>query len=271
MTAATLPSGEFLKGVIGRLAGTRLMAVLRVYFDESGTHKGSGALVVAGYLANDRLWDRFDTEWSNLLRREGLAAFHMTDCENLRGEFRGWDESRRRRVVQTVTAIIRRCTWFRIAAAVNLADYQSAASLLRDSLSPYSFCVNECLKRIRRWADERAVDSRIAYVFEQGSPFQGDVNDTMRMAMSDPGLKERYRIGSWVFSDKRDLLPLQAADVYAYECWKELTNRILVADPDQRRDRRKSLSELLRDKHGLFYSYADDLDKFAKEIEANRA
>jgi hypothetical protein len=265
---AYIPSGEFTMAFAGHRANPKLMVLLRAYFDESGTHAGSPAVVVGGYMSNDDQWGRFDVEWAKILSDEGLLAFRMTDCENSRGEFVGWDKDRRRRVLGLALTTIRLRTWARVSVAVNVADFNAAASVVRETCpTPYFLCVSQCIKVMAKWADKYAPNAQIAYVFEQGCPFQSDVHEMMRGIMRDPGLKARHRVASWSFANKRDFLPLQAADIYVYECWKEVTNRLLVLDPAQRRDRRKSLGELLRSQHGLFYVDADDLVPFAQDVQ----
>jgi hypothetical protein len=42
------------------------------YFDESGTHKGSRALCVAGFLARADEWGAFTVEWEDALAELNL-------------------------------------------------------------------------------------------------------------------------------------------------------------------------------------------------------
>lgn len=44
--------------------------------------------------------------------------------------------------------------------------------------------------------------------------------------MSNPEFGTALRLGSLAFGSKRDLLPLQAADILAYETWKEVSNTL---------------------------------------------
>jgi hypothetical protein len=45
------------------------------YFDESGTHGESKALVVSGYVASTDQWSKFDAEWKWAIAAEGLSIF----------------------------------------------------------------------------------------------------------------------------------------------------------------------------------------------------
>jgi hypothetical protein len=48
------------------------VVILTAYFDESGTHSGSEAVAVAGYVSTPDRWERFGQEW-----REALAAYNI--------------------------------------------------------------------------------------------------------------------------------------------------------------------------------------------------
>lgn len=46
------------------------MAKFTAYFDESGTHGDSAALVVSGYVASAEQWLNFDGAWKHLLMKD---------------------------------------------------------------------------------------------------------------------------------------------------------------------------------------------------------
>jgi hypothetical protein len=53
--------------------------MLSAYFDESGTHGGSAAVAIAGYMATCEAWVEFEARWLAILSSFGLENFHMTD------------------------------------------------------------------------------------------------------------------------------------------------------------------------------------------------
>lgn len=61
--------------------------MMEAYFDESGTHSGSPAMCVAGYLFDAEQCRLFDDEWKLMLKRFGLEYFHMAECAAGTGEF----------------------------------------------------------------------------------------------------------------------------------------------------------------------------------------
>jgi len=61
--------------------------MLEAYFDESGTHRGSPVMCVAGYLFDSDQAFRLDQEWGATLADFGLSHFHAVDCAHGKGEF----------------------------------------------------------------------------------------------------------------------------------------------------------------------------------------
>jgi hypothetical protein len=52
---------------------------------------------MGGAIAGPNQWGEQRENWKEILGRYGVKVFHMTDVENRQGEFRGWDEDRKRR------------------------------------------------------------------------------------------------------------------------------------------------------------------------------
>jgi hypothetical protein len=127
-----------------------------------------------------------------------------------------------------------------------------------DDTRPYFWCAIELLKHIARWAGKYAPGQTIAYVFEDGTQGKGQIADALEYVRRHRETWAKYHIASYAFGNKRQVVPLQAADVLAYECFKELTNRRL--QPDRPRPRRRSLVTLLGARHHLFF-----LDRLAIE------
>lgn len=71
-------------------AKERLIFMLHLYLDETGTHEAAGNLGVAGYLAKQEQWDNFNVEWQEALDAYGITLWHQTEFINGWGQFAGW-------------------------------------------------------------------------------------------------------------------------------------------------------------------------------------
>ena len=65
------------------------------------------------------------------------------------------------------------------------------------------------------------INERVAYVFESGSEGAPQVNRVFQANIKDPLQRDNLHLLSLNFKDKRDFLPLQAADILAYELYQE--------------------------------------------------
>ena len=64
------------------------MAIVVAYMDDSGTHRESPAIVVAGCVGLADHWDAFVPRWQSILRAFGVACHHNVDCAHFSGEYK---------------------------------------------------------------------------------------------------------------------------------------------------------------------------------------
>jgi len=209
--------------------------MFEAYFDLS-TAARADALVVAGYIAAGDQWKHFDREWKEFLADEDLTFFHMTDCENRRKEFEGWDEKRKLRAIKRAHGIIKCRTNIAISAGIILPDYQAvlfdAPDVAKELGSPFFLCVNGCLREIAKWIEKyHRKGEPIAYIFEEGDEGKGEIMEMFRKISGDARLKAGCGYESFRFANKRIVTPLQAADINAYESWKHMINQITIPTP----------------------------------------
>jgi hypothetical protein len=243
------------------------MSHFAAYFDESGTH-GSPILTLAGYIATVEQWAEFSREWDELLKQEALTHFHMSKFEARRGEFDGWDNERRLRVQKRLLGIIKRRVTLGVFCAVNLAAYEETMTEFRRTNfgSPYNFCVKLCLAFVSFWAQEYKRKEPIAYVIEHGAGYNKEINRSFADMFASQEWRQIFRLGSLSFVDKKAALPLQAADLLAYEVWKDATNRFLI-EGEKKRPQRKSFTSLMETLHrGTYWGKDEFLRENDREI-----
>lgn len=207
------------------------------YFDASGTHddldkqgRSSPAVTLAGYLATPKQWQSFDRDWKERLDRDNLPYFHaasfvaQTDVFKNRGE---WPKERRDALYQDLIRIIYGNVTYGIGMAVRRADYDrviGAIPLARKVFgSPYTFCSYMCLMTGRDWAQGANYKDSIKYIFEDGDEFISEALDAHTRACKEDNTREFYNfsVGGLTFEDGMKVRPLQAADILAYELYRE--------------------------------------------------
>ena len=86
------------------------MAVLSTYLDGGGSVAGSSSSVftVAGYLATDEQWGRWETDWQAALDRFQVPAANMKQFAQFSAPFEAWkeDDTRRADFLESLANII---------------------------------------------------------------------------------------------------------------------------------------------------------------------
>lgn len=211
------------------------------YFDESGTHAASKALIVAGYVASSEQWVSFEREWRDLLSDANLSGLHMRDFNPSVREFASWrgDRARRDDLRKRVIKVIRKNVRRGFAAAVIMDDYRRIDAKYRMTecfFQPYPLAALNCVNKGEKWRTERGYQDPIQYVFEDGVKGKGVIADALRaFILSPPSFKK-----------KSEALPFQIADFASNQLHKQLT-RLLTGIKGAERDYFPELNSIPND------------------------
>ncbi|MHB8411852.1 MAG: DUF3800 domain-containing protein [Candidatus Acidiferrales bacterium] len=189
------------------------MALFTAYFDASGTPDAT-AITMAGYVADVRKWKQFEGRWQEILDRERIACFHMTDFASNHGEFEGWGgrPEVRKRFISDLQECATKFTNKRFSASVVISDYNAVNKnyCLEEALGrPYSFCGISCIEHVRKWAKNRSRVKELMFAFEDGDKDQGNFKMICRERFQ-PAIDAAFLL-------KADYIPFQAADLAAWK------------------------------------------------------
>ena len=215
-----------IRMLLPRTASGKGLAVLTAYFDDSGTHAGSPVVLTGGLYGNEHQWAQLETAWQAILDKPGdrwdcLTRFHMYDCDHGYGEFEGHSPGARDHLIYRLRNVILEAglrgyamalpgpEWGRLVTGDHLAGWGDAER----------FTVTNCILTTLEWAERESVETEVAFVFDD-RPARSDAN--MRVFSIYQHYAETERptpkpVGiSFLNSEKT--LPLQAADMYVWEC-----------------------------------------------------
>jgi len=237
--------------------------VLKVAMDESGVHDESPVVTVGAYVARPVQWQNWTKRW-NVAKRP-IKVFHAVDCQNLVGEFKGWDEGKRNDLVKRCLPVIAEGDFPGVVVGIQMHEFEMALAG-RDDLksifgTPYTACFQWVVQIIMNFALGAGNRERIGFVHE--------FNDYRQEALEAFGWIKKHGnpLGNIVglqFADKKDYVPLQAADILAYEGNKRLR------DPSRRE--RRSWTALDPDKSRIFAAYygRDNMSGLIQRLEMIR-
>ncbi len=188
------------------------------YLDESGTHAGSENLVVAGYLALADEWIAFETEWRTALAEYGIESFHMTDFSNAAPPFNGCSDAVRQSCLQKLVSVTNRHAWGGFYLTISLAAYRRTITPGADKWlgGPYGLAMVRCFFEMGDALVKVDPARQISYVLEDGARGKGQVLKVFELNKNKPELG----LIELTFANKTRFVPLQAADILAYEVYR---------------------------------------------------
>jgi hypothetical protein len=225
----------------------RRLIMTWVYFDESGEHeRGTGRLrrlVLGGCVASYDAWRHFEDDWRQVLADFGIASFHMTD-------FEGWKEPFDFRLANGERDWVRhRALLDRVLSAIEthaeeLIGFRAEPDPGRKAfVDSYDQALAKACKE--HWIDANRRDDRAQLVFAKHKEISAERIGRYVDLWNEGGERLSFSV-----CNPTEILPLQAADVIAYE----MSRWGREVGPDQERYPLRRLKESFRlnKKHAKF-------------------
>lgn len=195
----------------------RKVSLLRAFFDES--ERENGLLCVAGYVFAPNQARTLAKEFLDEFEQYG--GFHMKELVHKRKGYKNISDNERSRLVQSAVNIVRERFSYGVAVTVNKHEYEAQAPrFIRGFKNAYPFLCHLAMFAVPRIAEKNGDRRPVHYVFEAGHPFEKEAMFAVGQAMQVPELKTQYRYEGHSFLSKADAVPLQAADLLAWETAK---------------------------------------------------
>jgi len=122
---------------------------------------------MAGLLARGVAWKAFDPEWRSACEDEGLTEpFHMMDFAAYKGQFKGWNDEQRKRLLAKLIAAIRNTKAIPIGSVVSVKDFNSYDPRLKAQLKdPYFMAFQPLTYNIAVAASMEMPPGRVTMVY----------------------------------------------------------------------------------------------------------
>jgi hypothetical protein len=209
--------------------------MLSAYIDESGTHADSPVMCIAGVLYERAKVRQLNRKWKEALGVAGIRYFHTVECANRQGEFKGkpwgWADDF---YIHLLGLIRKYASGWAVAYTLPKNEFNEFREG-KWNYGQYATCAHFCMQALRLLARDQG-HKTVSFAIESGHEDMGELRNLLRELR---GLG--HQDGPLQFADKKDLLPLQTADVFAYEAWKRVQEQ---SNPTPRA-LRKSLQSLL--------------------------
>lgn len=197
--------------------------VFTAYLDESGTHAGAELSAMAGFVGDARQWRKFEKRTAKLFKRFHVDVFHTIDVRRSDKDFAGWTVDRKIEFLDELHHIINDTLQSGVASFIRDEDYKYYCGLYwpkrtrRDS--KYTLLFRACLSHIIDTIGHipSVKEPRLHVVLEDG---HNNADDAVRIYNFAQGrIGQSRALGGLTFGNKKDCLPLAAADLFAYTAW----------------------------------------------------
>jgi uncharacterized protein DUF3800 len=210
--------------------------LIQAYFDES--ERPDGLFCVAGYAFASEQARKFNKEWDALFGAYG--GLHMKEFAHGRKHFAETTPEQRDFMMREAVKIINSRMTVGVAVSCRLHEMREySPAFIKGFGSAYSVCCHWVMNSVCMALDKAGIKEPIAYVFEAGHPHEKEARHFVRKMNELPEIKAFYRHHSDSFLPKNDAVPLQAADLLAYE-WLKFKDETL--DKDKRKIRANLLA-----------------------------
>lgn len=198
----------------------RLFFVLQAYIDDSGNNASSPVTVLAGFVASPESWALVSERWEAALSEGGLAFFKMRECNALRGQFNGWDATRRDKKLMELAEIIKSgviASTFAIVRRDEFLEFTARHGTPKSMRSPYFILYHGVISATLRSMRELKIDDKVDFIFDeqfkQSDVVQSGYSELVQIM--EPTLLAHLG-GRPIHRDDKQFLPLQAADLLAW-------------------------------------------------------
>ena len=202
--------------------------LLRVYLDEFNDYENENCVFFGmhGLIGPVQAWHRLQGRWEDALACCGAKHFHATDFDGNWGEFVGWSDYQKQRLMVFLTNIIREnlADFHLLGSAVFMSAYNRLPKYRSRSLrNPYFLCAVSAMSDATRLSHDFYGDKPIEFVFDQKAKHMQWIN-----AAYDDVLLTKYGhlCAAKSQANHRHVSPVQVADFVAYEAGKYMQQRI---------------------------------------------
>lgn len=208
--------------------------MVTAYLDESKDGPGKQVLVLAGYIGRDEDWEHLRTQWARLLEMFEIREFHATDCEAGWGDFAHMSGSGRTKLQWRFVRLLSDPANEVIGhlSAVDLRPYVPLLPRFKsarrippgqavngDLGDPYFLALQLAVEFIAKsaWVSALPPEEKVEFVLDETS-LGGRARALYESIKNDKNFSAwTGRLGGVRLLSSAKCLPLQAADLWAYE------------------------------------------------------
>jgi hypothetical protein len=230
-----VPVPELWSGLCCGKFHDEVFGVIRGYIDESHDGKGTPKVfTLSCTLAHGGDWEFIETAWRWVLdeknrelvaqRRKPLSRYHAVDCFNRSNEFEGWEKDERHRFVMRLFEIFRHFPTAHVTLTMSALDIREVWP--ENEGDPLHFAYYILLRLMMMTIGKNQYDLRVAgktsLIYERCGKFGQSLLKGFNHMMDEPEFEYRHLFTTIAPMGWEDCIPLQPADLVAYEMFRDV-------------------------------------------------
>lgn len=171
---AHVPISNLFRVLLPRDCPDGWLAMLGAYLDDSGTHSTSDIVIVGGLAGTEWQLRSLEKPWQQHLdrpldgRKPSLRQFHMTECQDSRGEFEGWTRTETDYFCHQLQTVIIESGVVAYGMACSRKDWDDLVTGDIRAVwgNSESMCIINCFTRMIGWAQAFTFDPEMSFIFD---------------------------------------------------------------------------------------------------------
>ncbi len=121
-----------------------------VKLSDGGTHKSSPVVTMAGYVAHQHNWEKFERSSKRLFKKYDISLFHAKQFFHRKGEFRGWQVARQLRFATELFEVAEPLMLRGVGISIEKASFNKARQdhNMLQSVGPFVYCISPILRKL---------------------------------------------------------------------------------------------------------------------------
>jgi hypothetical protein len=207
------------------------MAVLRVYFDDSGEESDPQHKVcsIGGFVTTARKWKKLERKWRETLNSPDFDVpyFHMKEFAHCIGPFEKWKNKENKRIafLQSLIEIIREFNLIGIASILILEDFRRIKAEKGLDINDYSFNLYNCIALMY----DKVTKYHVEVFVDRTNDVHLKIDKALKYFNTDGRYPGNYvqitPLAKWLTF--KEVIPIQVADFIAWEARDDLDTKFL--------------------------------------------
>ena len=223
-----------------------VFGVIRGYIDES--HEGSRYpkfFTLSCSLAHGGDWEFIEAAWRWVLseknrelisqRRKPISRYHAVDCFNRNKEFKGWSREERDRFVLQLFEVFRAFPTSHVSLTMSAEDIREVWPENEDNPLHFAYYIllRLIMMTIGEHRSELRIVGKISLIHERCGEFGESLLKGFNHMVGDPEFEHHRLFTTIAPMGWEDCIPLQPADLVAYELFGDMKRYALFRNPSR--------------------------------------